>query len=133
MRKHRSLRWCGLFALFPLAIGLIVLDNDARLPETWHLVLLSAIAMLICGLALIWSERNSELIEREGVDARVTYRLFSGSAGTWRTLPASSEPNRAEAPVRRLSYDPLSAQPVDDSKPAEQRRPLQGPSPLPRA
>lgn len=119
MRKHRSLRWCGLFALVPLAIGLIVLDDDARLSETWHLVVLAAIALLICGLALSWSESNSELMEREGVDALITYRPFLGAAGTSDATPAGREPGQAEASELRLAYDPLASPPVGHSRSAE--------------
>ena len=46
MRRFRSLRWWGLFALIPLTVALMVLDDEASFSQTWRLVLLAAI---VCG------------------------------------------------------------------------------------
>jgi len=79
MRRFRSFRWWGLFALVPLAVAMMVLDDEAPFSQTWRLVLLGAIAVVICVLAAAWAERNPDLIEREGADAFIGYRPLPGT------------------------------------------------------
>jgi hypothetical protein len=79
MRRLRSLRWWGLFTLLPLAVAMMVLDDEAPFSQMWRLVLLGAIATVICVLAAAWAERNPDLIEREGADAFIGYRPLSGT------------------------------------------------------
>jgi hypothetical protein len=79
MRKPWRLRWWGLFALIPLTVALMVLDDEAPFSQTWRLVLLGAIAVVICVLAAAWAERNPDLIEREGADAFIGYRPLPGT------------------------------------------------------
>ena len=79
MRRCRSFRWWGLFALLPLAVALMVLDDEAPFSQMWRLVVLGAIAAVICALAAAWAERNPDLIEREGADAFIGYRPLPGT------------------------------------------------------
>lgn len=65
-----------MFALIPLTVALIVLDDDAPLTQTWHSLLLAGIAVVICLLALRWVERNPGLVAGEGADAEVVYRTL---------------------------------------------------------
>ncbi len=80
MRKLRNSNWWGLYALIPLAVGLIVLDAVEPLSETWHLILLAAIVVAICRLALTWVERNARLVETDGFDRLRTYRIWLDTA-----------------------------------------------------
>lgn len=82
-RLRQELKWWGLYALLPLTVVLIVLDEDASLPPTWRLILLAGIVVMICLLALRWIERNSELVEREGADGAVSTRplLITNASG----------------------------------------------------
>jgi hypothetical protein len=95
MRKFRNLRWWGLFALTPLTVALIVFDDAASLSETGHLVLLAAVAVVICVLAIAWTERNPELMEREGADALIHYRPLLGTIEAVDGEPAAQEPLKA--------------------------------------
>ena len=79
MRRFRSLRWWGLFALIPLTVALMVLDDEASFSQTWRLVILAAIVVVVCVLAAAWAERNPHLMEREGADALVSYRPLPGT------------------------------------------------------
>ena len=119
MRSVRSLRWWGLFALVPLMVGLIVLDDEAPLSETWHMLLLATIAVVICVLAATWTERNHELIERDGADALVTYRPLPGTLEGMETEPAYPEQRRVGSRTFVSGYDPLSCPPISHSRPEE--------------
>jgi hypothetical protein len=77
-RLRQELKWWGLFALMPLTVVLIVLDDEAPLSQTWRLILLGGIAVVICALALRWVERNPELVERAGADSLTNYRPLYG-------------------------------------------------------
>ena len=67
-RLRQELRWLGLFMLLPLTVGLTVLDYDIPVSEGWHRLLMGGIILVICLLALRWSERHRTLLETEGVD-----------------------------------------------------------------
>lgn len=66
MDKPRRSKWLGLYALLPLMIALMVIDDDAALSQTWHLILLAGIAVAICALALSWVDRHPRPVERGG-------------------------------------------------------------------
>jgi hypothetical protein len=57
----------------------MVLDDEAPFSQMWRLVLLGAIAVVICALATAWAEGNPDLIEREGADAFIGYRPLPGT------------------------------------------------------
>lgn len=94
MRKQRNMGWWGLYALFPLLIGLMVLDETIPVSETWHNILLIGIIFLISYLALAWVERNPRLVERSGIDSPVTYRIVRGEAFRPDTSRKSNEEAR---------------------------------------
>lgn len=119
MRKFRSLRWWGLFALIPLTVALMVLDDEALFSETWHLVLLAAIAVAICVLAVAWAERNSGLMEREGADALVSYRPLPGTLEAMGADPVAQEPLRAGQRRFVPGYGPMYGPPVANSRPED--------------
>jgi hypothetical protein len=96
MRVSRRYRWWGLYALIPLMIGLMVLDAVAPMTETEHRVLLTAIALVTCGLALAWIERNARCVETDGLDVLSTYRVLLDTAAG-----PSAEPVVREAPLAR--------------------------------
>ena len=48
--------------------------------RTWHLILLVAIAAVICGLALAWVERNARFVETDGIDGLSTYHILLDTA-----------------------------------------------------
>ncbi len=96
MCVSRRFRWWGLYALIPLMIGLIVLDDVVPMTETGHLVLLAAIALVTCGLALAWMERNARFVETDGLDGLSTYRVLLDTAAD-----PSAEPVVQEAPLAR--------------------------------
>jgi len=66
MSKLRLSEWWGLYALLPLMVALMVVDDDAAMSQTWHLILLAGIAVAICALALSWVDRHPRLVERGG-------------------------------------------------------------------
>ena len=66
MGKLRLSKWWGLYALVPLMIALMVIDVDAAMSQTWHLILLAGIVCVVCALALSWVDRNPRLVERGG-------------------------------------------------------------------
>lgn len=96
MYGSRRFRWWGLYALIPLMIGLIVLDDVVPMTETGHLVLLAAIALVTCGLALAWMERNARFVETDGLDGLSPYRVLLDTAAD-----PSAEPAVREAPLAR--------------------------------
>jgi membrane-anchored protein YejM (alkaline phosphatase superfamily) len=63
MGKLRLSKWWGLYALLPLLIALIVIDDDAAMSGTWHLIFLAGIVVAICALALSWANRHPQLLE----------------------------------------------------------------------
>jgi hypothetical protein len=117
MRKLRSFRWWGLYALMPLAVALTVLDDDAPFSETWRLGFLAAIAVVICVLAVRWAERNRELMERDGADALVSYRPLAGVIEATDAAPPAQEPPKAGRERLVFGYDPLAYPPVANSRP----------------
>ena len=66
MGKLRLSKWWGLYALLPLMVALMVIDDDAAMSQTWHLILMAAIAVAVCVLALSWIDRHPRLVERGG-------------------------------------------------------------------
>jgi len=100
-------------------VGLMVLDDDTPMSETGHLVLLAAIAVLICVLAVAWAERNHELVEREGADALVAYRPLPGTLEAMDPEAASPEQRRVVSSTFISEYDPLSCPPISHSRSEE--------------
>ena len=123
-RLRRELRWWGLYALIPLMVALIVLDDDAPLTKTWHMILLGAIAVVICMVALIWVEREQELVEREGADALVTYRPLPGTLEGMDTEPAYPEQRKEGSYTFVSEYDPLSRPPISHGRSREPAKEL---------
>lgn len=80
MRMARKFRWWGFYALIPLMIGLIALDDKTPMSETWHLIVLVVIAAATCGLALAWIERNPRLVETDGIDGTCSYHILLDTA-----------------------------------------------------
>jgi hypothetical protein len=117
MRRFRRFRWWGFFALVPLTVVLMVLDDDAPMSETWHYLLLAAIVVAVCVLALAWTERNPELIEREGADALVSYRPLPGTIEAMGAKPPAQESPKAGRVRLVFGYDPLASPPVANSRP----------------
>ncbi len=111
MRDFRKFGWWGLFALIPLSIGLIVLDDAAPMSETWHMIVLGVIVVVICVLADGWVKRNYLLLEHKGADADalVAHRALPGiteGADTTITDGADREPSQAGG-ERPLAVPPV--------------------------
>jgi hypothetical protein len=117
MRKLRRLRWWGLFALIPLTAALMVLDDDAPMSETWRLILLGGIVVVICVLAVAWTERNAGLVEREGVDAMINYRPLPGTIEAMGAEPSAQESLKAGQRRLVVDFDPMACPPVANNRP----------------
>ncbi|MCU0501086.1 MAG: hypothetical protein MUC51_04860 [Anaerolineae bacterium] len=97
MGKHRFSKWWGLYALVPLMIALLVIDADAAMSQTWHLILLAGIVYIVCALALSWIDAHPRLVERSrlaGEDGasdasapRIARRLHAAVADEWESVP----------------------------------------------
>jgi hypothetical protein len=94
MDKLHFSKWWGLYTLVPLTIALMVIDFDAAMAQTWHLILLAGIVCTICALALSWVDRNPWLVEfgGKGSDPTVSApyvarRLYTGVADEWESEP----------------------------------------------
>ena len=97
MGKLRFSKWWGLYALVPLMIALMVIDVDAAMSQTWHLILLAGIVYIVCALALSWVDRNPRLVERAGLSVKdsdpaapappVARRLYTGVEDEWESVP----------------------------------------------
>jgi len=94
MDKLHFSKWWGLYALVPLMIALMVIDFDAAMAQTWHLILLAGIVCTVCALALSWVDRNPWLVERGGKGSDptaaapyVARRLYTGVADEWESEP----------------------------------------------
>jgi hypothetical protein len=116
----RRLRWLGLFALIPLTVLLIVLDDAASLTETWHYVLLGVIVVLVCVLALRWSERNPELMENQGVDALIRYRPLQGTVQAMGADTAARKVSKKAMRRLAVDYDPTAYPPVANNRPDDE-------------
>jgi hypothetical protein len=117
MQNFRRLGWGGLFALVPLAVAMIVLDDAAPFSRIWHFVLLGAIVVVICVLAVVWSERNSGLMEREGADALVGYCPLPGTIGAMGAQPPAQDSPKSGRERLVFGYDPLAFPPVANNRP----------------
>ena len=120
MRRCRSFRWWGLFALLPLAVALMVLDDEAPFSQMWRLVVLGAIAVVICALAAAWAERNPDLIEREGADAFIGYRPLPGTIEAMGATAAEAVARKSLVAGRRRfisGYAPPDYRPVGHGGP----------------
>ncbi len=110
MRESRRFGWWGLYALIPLMIGLMVLDDVVPMTETGHLVLLAVIVLVTCGLAVAWTERNVRLVETDGLDELSTYRVLldtaDGPSGGPITQEACQEREALPAGERELAARP---------------------------
>jgi hypothetical protein len=94
MDKLHFSKWWGLYTLVPLTIALMVIDFDAAMAQTWHLILLAGIVCTVCALALSWVDRNPWLVEfgGKGSDPTVSApyvarRLYTGVADEWESEP----------------------------------------------
>jgi hypothetical protein len=115
-RLRRGLKWWGLFALMPLLVALIVLDDNAPLSETWHMILLGAIVVGVCVLAMRWVERNPGLVECEGADSLVTYRPLPGTLDAMKERSVANQPQVSEPRKPISGYEPFAIPPVDHSQ-----------------
>lgn len=97
-RLRQELRWWGLSALIPLTVVLIMLDVNAAMTETGHMILLAGVVVLICTLALRWVERHPGLEERDGADALNLRRPLASAAA--RERPQHSDPEPPSAAER---------------------------------
>ena len=78
MKRRKSPRWWGLYIVAPVALGLLlVADGATGHGETWHTLVSIGIAVLACGLAWLWSERNADLVGAQGVDAQAEGKSLS--------------------------------------------------------
>ena len=97
MGKLRFSKWWGLYALVPLMIALMIVDVDAAMSQTWHLILLAGIVYAVCALALSWVDRHPRLVERGGFGGEdsepiaptphVARRLYATVADEWESVP----------------------------------------------
>jgi hypothetical protein len=117
-RLGRKFEWWGLFALIPVMVGLIVLDDEAPLSDTWHMILLGVIVVVVCVLAVSWVERNHMLVEREGADADalVAYRALPGTIEGAVADRADRESRQAGGSRLASGYDPLAFPQVNHSR-----------------
>jgi hypothetical protein len=81
--QHKKSRWVPFYLLVPLAGVLLFLDEDAPMGDTVRMVILGAIVLLICALALLWIERHRRLVESEGVDSLRGHYLLQGMTPRW--------------------------------------------------
>jgi hypothetical protein len=86
MSRYRKFRWAPFYLLVPLAGALLFLDEDAPMGDTVRMVILGAIVLLVCALALLWIERHPRLVEREGVDSLRGHYLLQGMTPHWEDL-----------------------------------------------
>jgi len=97
MGKLRFSKWWGLYALVPLMIALMIVDVDAAMSQTWHLILLAGIVYAVCALALSWVDKHPRLVERGGFGGAdseptaptpyVARRLHAAFADEWESVP----------------------------------------------
>jgi hypothetical protein len=97
MGKLQLSKWWGLYALVPLMIALMVIDDDAPMSQTWHLILLAGIVYIVCALALSWVDKNPRLVERGGFGGtesdpatpapHVARRLHVAVVDEWESVP----------------------------------------------
>jgi hypothetical protein len=117
-------KWWGLYLLAPLAAFLLFLDGRLRAGAELHEALALGIVAVICGAALVWTERNSDIVEQEGVDARPA-ELEWRSAGVLVTGPSApaiaigrrraAARSQREQSALRLDQTAIVATPAADS------------------
>jgi hypothetical protein len=106
--RYRRLRWVPFYLLFPLAGVLLYLDEGIPMADTWRMMMLGAIAVLICALAFMWIERHPRLVESEGVDSLRGHHLLQGMSrfsDTAADAVASKEDDAQFTPVRHGRSD----------------------------
>jgi hypothetical protein len=101
MGKLHLSKWWGLYALVPLMIALMVIDVDAGMSQTWHLILLAGIVCAVCALAISWVDRNPWLVERGGKGSDPTI----SAPYVARRLYTGVEDERESAPIRHSGTD----------------------------
>jgi hypothetical protein len=107
VRKHRHLRWLPFYLLFPLAAALLFLDDKGQMSDTWRAVILGATAALICGLALLWIEKNPWLGESERLPTH-KYRVISYPWSVFqRSLSTAEDGGAAEDESARHEQTPI--------------------------
>ena len=94
MGKLQLSKWWGLYALVPLMIALMVIDVDAAMSQTWHLILLAGI---VCTSARWRSLGLTETLGWSSAAAKVATlpyrrrmsprRLYTGVADEWESVP----------------------------------------------
>jgi hypothetical protein len=91
MGKRRPSKWWGLYALVPLMIALMIIDVDGAMSQTWHLILLAGIVLIISALALSWVERNPQLIDLDELGVKdsdpAARQLYTGVEDEWTFVP----------------------------------------------
>lgn len=107
MSKLRLSEWWGLYALLPLMVALMVVDDDADMSQTWHLILLAGIAIAVCALALSWVNRHPRLVERGGAGLPSVADSGGGAPATRapRRLHVAVEDEYQLAPIRHNWMD----------------------------
>lgn len=108
MSKYRRFRWLPFYLLVPLTAVLLFLDEDIPMDGTLRMVMLGAIVLLICALAVRWIERHPRLVETEGVDSLRGHHLLQGMTPYWEHgeagLPSEDE-DAPFTPVRHSRSD----------------------------
>ena len=104
MGKPRLSKWLGLYALLPLMVALMVIDDGADMSQTWHLILLVGIAVAVCALALSWIDRHPRLVERGGAGLTDSGDGASATRVT-RRLHVAVEDECQFAPIRHNWMD----------------------------
>jgi hypothetical protein len=101
--RYSRFRWVPFYLLVPLAGSLLFLDEDLPMGNTVRMVILGAIVLLICALAVMWIERHPRLVESQGVDSLRGHYLLEGMAPHWKQAEDGLAPEDDDAlftPVR---------------------------------
>jgi hypothetical protein len=70
--------------LVPLTAVLLLLDEDIPMDDTLRMVILGAIVLLICALAVMWIERHPGVMESDGADSLRGHHLLQGMTPYWK-------------------------------------------------
>jgi hypothetical protein len=106
--KNRRFRWIPFYLLVQLAALLLFFDEDIPMDDTLRMVILGAIVVLICALAMRWIERHPRLIESEGVDSLRGHHLLAGMSPYAESVAGASASEDEDAqytPIRHCQSD----------------------------
>jgi hypothetical protein len=90
----------GLYALLPLMVALMAIDVQVKVSETWHRILLVAIVIVVCDLALVWVDSHPRLVERSGAGLPYADEDAPAQYYTRRDYPSFENQYRS-APLRQ--------------------------------